>query len=237
LNGGIKMKNYLILLMVLILAGNVLAVEVASMEDLDALKNELNSKLNSYDEKINGINELVSTAIETELTGLKADDKYFLDQINALKTQNDELQNKINSLESKINDSVNKNEINSLQNELNSAKTELSSIKSMAQETSNAFNAYQAKLIAEEEKRKNNPLAGLFNLGEIGLLPVILGLLILATIGLIVFGYMKKDEWMPKLEEKKDALTFLNKEKSEKNLTEFNEEDLQEKTKGKWAVE
>ncbi|MBN2127111.1 MAG: hypothetical protein JW703_01825, partial [Candidatus Diapherotrites archaeon] len=213
----------------------------ASMDDLDNLRNDLQSTLNSYDEKINGINEQVSTAVESELSAITADLKYFNSQLEELKAKNDEINNKINSIESKLNslgDKADKSEVNSLQNELNSTKTELSSLKAMAQETTDAFNAYQAKLIAEEEERKNNPLAGLFNLGGNGVLPIILGLLVLATIGLIIFGYMKKEDWLPKNEEGNGMLTFLNKDEEKKKLKEFKEEDdLQEDKKGKWAVE
>ncbi len=234
------MKKYLILLlMVLILAGNVFAYIEEDIANIQTQLNEMQTKLNTYDEKINGIDEQVNTAVETSLNGITADLKYFKTQIENLQASQEELTNKINSLESKINSIENKadkSEVNSLKEELNTTKTELSSVKTMTEETTNAFNTYYAKILAEEEKNKNNPLAGLFNLGETSLFPIMIGLLILATIGLIVFGYMRKEDWLPEKEEGKGILTFLNKEET-KNLTEFDEEELEPEKKGKWAIE
>jgi hypothetical protein len=100
----------------------------------------------------------------------------------------------------------------------------------------------QAYINAKQEAEKNSPFSGLFNLAETNMLTIIVGLLVLATIALIAFGYTRREELAEKFnfgskEEGGEDLTFLNEKSEAKKLREYDEdEDDEPQKKGKWAI-
>ncbi|MFH1588272.1 MAG: hypothetical protein ABIA76_02975 [Candidatus Diapherotrites archaeon] len=243
--GGIELKKLIVLILMFLLASGVYALDVPSQSDFD----ELTSKVDLITDDVSGLKTQYADyssdmdELKDDLTGLKNEYSVYWDQMQELETQNDSLLNSLDSIQSKLDElekalnegiSSRDSDLSALQTTVTELRTELNAAKAIAKENQTYINAL------EEEKQKS-PLAGLFSLGEVAVFPVIIGLLVLVSIALIVFGYMKRDAIKEKLnfgsnESKEEGLTFLGEKDEKKSLKQFTEDELEAPKKGKWSL-
>jgi uncharacterized protein YoxC len=238
------MKRFIFAIFLIMLIGSVYAnyVYIPTQEDLDRLKTSINSVESQVNQTITSVNSL-----ETKINTLKTSLDQMETKNNTLQETSSELKQTLEELKGNINET--KNSLGTLSERIAEQETktnELSefrrNVNTLTQqlETADAEIESLKAYVAQKQEQEKAGIMGLVNLGETGILPIAIGLLLIATIILVGLGFVKKEETFGEEPENKGILSFISKTTEKilpkKEETQENSEEETEK-KGKWAVE